>query len=294
MKQVYLSLITSLVLFSSLFGGSVGIVFAENNEAATDTTVTFEELYSMPEQEFMEFCQTHKLTYMTPSEAECELQYGGPINVMMHIEDYVKENVVDVTYSSDITQIDTTNPYDYDLDKLISELNLPEKYYDITVDYDMQFMICYDESYYVKLATIPVNIRSDLDDSYSSVRLYQLIEAWSDRNGNVFDFLIQHEGKQPDVTTTTTGLTETTTTTSTETSAETTSSTIGATTTTFMETATTIATSTETITTTTTAIGTSGVETPPQTGDSGTYKLIIGMVALITVAGTAVVVKTRK
>lgn len=60
------------------------------------------------------------------------------------------------------------------------------------------------------------------------------------------------------------------------------------------QTETTTATETSTDTTTTSVVDNSGDETLPQTGYSNIYNLIIGLAALMTLTGTAIVIKTRK
>ena len=231
MKYRALSTLTSLLLTSSLIcpAPSFAHSIADNGSVEMgDDEISFEDMYSMPEDEFKDYCLANNLEYVPISTAEEEIKYNDAINVMIRLEGYANEGVEDVTFASDPSLLETSNATDYDFHRMILDLNLPEKYYTIPNEYDGAFRITLDESKdydyensqpnYLKLAAIPVFINNQNENTDLDVRLYQIAEAWCSRNDNVHSFLIEHAGSvTPNLGTATTATTAAITTTATTT-----------------------------------------------------------------------------
>lgn len=166
--------------------------------------ICFEDMYSMSEDELKDYCLANNLKYTPNSTAEEGLKYNDAINVMIRIDEYAKEGVEDITFASDPSMLDISNASDYDFDRMISDLNLPEKYYTVPNGYDGSFRIALDEFIdydyenfqpnYLKLGVIPVFINNQNGTTDLDVRLYQMVETWCSRNNSVYSILVEHAG----------------------------------------------------------------------------------------------------
>ena len=300
MKKMYRLLLVSLFIIFSLLVTPVNIAFAnetndeDNNEKFE---ISFDELYTMPEEEYSDFCRIHNLPYESPELTEDILRNSDEIFVLLRLDKYAKDN--DLIYSTDATALDTHNLFDYSFEKMISDLQFPQKYYDIGTEEDWQLMVYTDKydsnkslSYYIKLAALPIRI-NDLENSDSQIRLTQLILSWSALNDNVYGHHISYLGAElpsstelPSLVTTTTTVSDTTLTlTSMAVSQESSFA--------FESTSIDLA-----KTSTTTAVLKSEkngkTEASPKTGSSDCSTLLVASIALLVVCATTCCVKVKK
>lgn len=207
MKCKTLSLLTSLLLVTSLISPVSSFAYSTEDSVPVDESsdeICFEDMYSMSEDELKDYCLTNNLKYTPNSTAEEGLKYNDAINVMIRIDEYAKEGVEDITFASDPSMLDISNASDYDFDRMISDLNLPEKYYTVPNGYDGSFRIALDEFIdydyenfqpnYLKLGVIPVFINNQNGTTDLDVRLYQMVETWCSRNNSVYSILVEHTG----------------------------------------------------------------------------------------------------
>jgi hypothetical protein len=120
-------------------------------------------------------------------------------------KDYMLKGVTDLLESENSSDMKSKNYYDYDSEKITSELNMPEKYYRINAENnDFAF---YKKSeidadgnakdIYVKLASIDVEIDPSITDEDAIVRLYQLISVWTEQNPLVYSGITFRHGPAP-------------------------------------------------------------------------------------------------
>lgn len=177
------------------YGGKVDYESMENVSADFDT------LLNMGEDDLMKYCEQYGLKYISAEDAANNIKSSNILNAMMKVDSYIKDGKMDTTISSDISDIDQHNISDYDFDKMVSDLDLPEKYYDITPDMSL-FATFQDskeipdseerEKFFVKLARVPIRVKADLIGSENEVRLYQLAMIWVSKCSEVYNFSIQY------------------------------------------------------------------------------------------------------
>ena len=179
------------------YGGKVDYEPLENVSANFDT------LLNMGEDDLMKYCEQYGLKYISAEDAANNIKSSNILNAMMKVDCYIKDGKMDTTISSDISDIDQHNISDYDFDKMVSDLDLPEKYYDITPDMSL-FATFQDsneipdseerEMFFIKLARVPIRVKADLIGSENEVRLYQLAMIWVSKCSEVYNFSIQYFG----------------------------------------------------------------------------------------------------
>lgn len=173
---------------------------------ASAGSLTFEELYALDENELEQYCSEHDLNYISKEAAKARLDTKRSKWVAVMPKDYMLKGVNDLLESEDSDALNRKNYYDYDFEKIMSDLNMPEKYYKFDVESnDFAF---YRKSEtdadgntrdtYVKVASIVVELDPSVTDEDLSVRLYQLIPVWTEQNPNVYGGLTFRYGPAPD------------------------------------------------------------------------------------------------
>jgi hypothetical protein len=188
------------------FGTAILSVKAPISAAASSGSMTFEELYALEENELEQYCSEHDLTYISKEAAKStlEIRHGKWVSVMP--KDYMLKGMTDLLESEKSNDMNRKNYYDYDFEKITSDLNMPEKYYRINAENnDFAF---YKKSEtdadgntkdtYVKLASIDIEIDPSITDEDAIVRLYQLIPVWTEQNPLVYGGLTFRYGPAPD------------------------------------------------------------------------------------------------
>ncbi len=163
-------------------------------------TVTFEELLAMADDELMKYCEDNSYSFTSQEQIRNELKSGGRFFIRMKPEQYLIDGIDDICVSENISDIKQYNAYEYDFDKMIAELNLPEKYFTVKVD-DTPFMVCSElkfyengdiKPYFLKLANLSVNVNPEFAESEELYRLYQLINILPQINSNFHSISVQY------------------------------------------------------------------------------------------------------
>lgn len=166
-------------------------------------TVTFEELLTMADDELMKYCDDNSYSFTSQEQIRNELKSGGRFFIRMKPEQYLIDGIDDICVSENISDIKQYNAYEYDFDKMIAELNLPEKYFTVKVD-DTPFMVCSElqfyengdiKPYFLKLANLSVNVNPEFAESEELYRLYQLINILPQINSNFHSISVQYGGR---------------------------------------------------------------------------------------------------
>lgn len=193
----------------------VTVYMKKNNWGSSDTTApethvstelkTFEELYALDENELKQYCLDHKLNYISKEEAKNQLANKCGINIMVKPKDYLLK-ADDLLESEDLSAFNKSNFSDYDFDKMVSDLKLPEKYYKINADKNN--FAFYSESapdsngdpkqIFYKLAQINVQPDSSVANERSLARLYQLAGILTEQNPIVHSISLVKAGSSPD------------------------------------------------------------------------------------------------
>ena len=198
-------IIAALMCAMLPFGTAILSVKSPISAAASSGSMTFEELYALEENELEQYCSKNDLTYISKESAKSilEIRRGKWVAVMP--KDYMLKGVTDLLESENSSDMKSKNYYDYDFEKITSELNMPEKYYRINAENnDFAF---YKKSeidadgnakdIYVKLASIDVEIDPSITDEDTIVRLYQLISVWTEQNPLVYSGITFRHGPVP-------------------------------------------------------------------------------------------------
>ncbi len=166
-------------------------------------TVAFEELLTMADDELMKYCDDNSYSFTSQEQIRNELKSGGRFFIRMKPEQYLIDGIDDICVSENISDIKQYNAYEYDFDKMIAELNLPEKYFTVKVD-DTPFMVCSElkfyengdiKPYFLKLANLSVNVNPEFAESEELYRLYQLINILPQINSNFHSISVQYGGR---------------------------------------------------------------------------------------------------
>ncbi len=166
-------------------------------------TVAFEELLAMADDELMKYCDDNSYSFTSQEQIRNELKSGGRFFIRMKPEQYLIDGIDDICVSENISDIKQYNAYEYDFDKMIAELNLPEKYFTVKVD-DTPFMVCSElqfyengdiKPYFLKLANLSVNVNPEFAESEELYRLYQLINILPQINSNFHSISVQYGGR---------------------------------------------------------------------------------------------------
>ena len=166
-------------------------------------TVTFEELLTMADDELMKYCDDNSYSFTSQEQIRNELKSGGKFFIRIKPEQYLIDGIDDICVSENISDIKQYNAYEYDFDKMIAELNLPEKYFTVKVD-DTPFMVCSElkfyengdiKPYFLKLANLSVNVNPEFAESEELYRLYQLINILPQINSNFHSISVQYGGR---------------------------------------------------------------------------------------------------
>lgn len=165
-------------------------------------TVAFEELLAMADDELMKYCEDNSYSFTSQEQIRNELKSGGRFFIRMKPEQYLIDGIDDICVSENISDIKQYNAYEYDFDKMIAELNLPEKYFTVKVD-NTPFMVCSElkfyengdiKPYFLKLANLSVNVNPEYAESEELYRLYQLINILPQINSNFHSISVQYGG----------------------------------------------------------------------------------------------------
>lgn len=166
-------------------------------------TVAFEELLAMADDELMKYCEDNSYSFTSQEQIRNELKSGGKFFIRIKPEQYLIDGIDDICVSENISDIKQYNAYEYDFDKMIAELNLPEKYFTVKVD-DTPFMVCSElkfyengdiKPYFLKLANLSVNVNPEFAESEELYRLYQLINILPQINSNFHSISVQYGGR---------------------------------------------------------------------------------------------------
>ncbi|MCR4795837.1 MAG: hypothetical protein K5898_11880 [Ruminococcus sp.] len=198
-------IIAALMCAAIPIGTAMLPVTASISAAASSGTMTFEELYALEENELEQYCSEHDLTYISKEAAKSTLEIRREKWVAVMPKDYMLKGVTDLLESEKASDLNRKNYYDYDFEKIASDLNMPEKYYKIdTENNDFAF---YKKSEtdadgntkdtYVKVASIDVELAPSVTDEDSMVRLYQLIPVWTEQNPLVYKGITFRYGPAP-------------------------------------------------------------------------------------------------
>lgn len=199
-------IIATLLCAAIPFGTNIFPITVPIAHSASAESMTFEELYALDEKRLEQYCSEHKLKYISKKEAEENLADGRGTSVNIKPNDYLLKGNADLLESEDVNAFNRKNYYDYDFEKMISDLNMPEKYYRFNSEYNDFAYYRKSETdvsgntkwTYIKLASIYVEpVSSDANDS-SIVRLYQLIPVWTQQNPLVYGGATFKFGRSPD------------------------------------------------------------------------------------------------
>lgn len=166
-------------------------------------TVTFEELLTMADDELMKYCDDNSYSFTSQEQIRNELKSAGRFFIRMKLEQYLIDGIDDICVSENISDIKQYNAYEYDFDKMIAELNLPEKYFTVNAD-STPFMVCSElqfyengdiKPYFLKLANLSVNVNPEFAESEELYRLYQLINILPQINSDFHSISVQYGGR---------------------------------------------------------------------------------------------------
>ena len=202
-KKTIGTCITAAMILSSMFTTfHVNAVSETDSEtlitasetAASEELLTFEELYALEEDELKQYCSEHNLTYKSKEYAEEWVAFRPVTWVNVKLNDYLLKGESDLLESNDRNAFNKKNYYDYDFEKMTSDLNMPEKYYifhaeknDFSYDYHSENDADGNPKYtYRKYAAIFVEPDPSVANERSIARLYQLIYVWTQQNPIVY------------------------------------------------------------------------------------------------------------
>ena len=213
-KTIGTGITVALMLSSMLTVFPVNTVSAADtgtNITASDTAVsgellTFEELYALEEDELKQYCSEHNLRYRSKENAEEWLDTNPIVWVNVKLNDYLLKGESDVHESNDMDAFNKNNYYDYDFEKMTSDLKMPEEYYKFHAEKN-NFSYGYYSEYdadgnikhtYQKYAAIFVEPDPSVANERSLIRLYQLIYVWTQQNPIVYGGTTMILGPAPD------------------------------------------------------------------------------------------------
>lgn len=214
-KNVIGTCITAAMILSSMLTAfPVNAVSAADSQTLTNVSetadsgelLTFEELYALEEDELKQYCSEHNLTYKSKEYVEERLAYAPVTWVNVKLNDYLLKGESDLLESSDMNAFNKKNYYDYDFEKMTSDLNMPEKYYKFHAeknDFSYGYYSEYDADGNIihtnqKYAAIFVEPDPSVANERSIARLYQLIYVWTQQNPIVYGGTTMILGPAPD------------------------------------------------------------------------------------------------
>ena len=165
--------------------------------------VAFEELLAMADDELMKYCEDNSYSFTSQEQIRNELKSGGKFFIRIKPEQYLIDGIDDICVSENLSDIKQYNANEYDFDKMIAELNLPEKYFTVNAD-STPFMVCSElqfyengdiKPYFLKLANLSVNVNPEYAESEELYRLYQLINILPQINSNFHSISVQYGGR---------------------------------------------------------------------------------------------------
>ena len=162
--------------------------------AVSEELLSFEELYTLEEDELKQYCLEHNLEYKSKEYAEERVASRPMTWVNVKLNDYLLKGESDLLESNDWNAFNKKNYYDYDFEKMTSDLNMPEKYYkfhaeknDFSYDVHSENDADGNPKYtYRKYAAIFVEPDPSVANERSIARLYQLIYVWTQQNPIVY------------------------------------------------------------------------------------------------------------
>ena len=214
-KKVIGTCIAAAMLLSSMLTAlPVNAVSAADSETLTTVSetadsgelMTFEELYALEEDELEQYCSEHDLTYKSKEYAEERVTYAPITWINVKLDDYLLKGESDLLESNDLKAFNRKNYYDYDFEKMMSDLKMPEKYYKFHAEKNDFSYGSYSENdadgniknTFKKYAAIFVEPDPSVANERSIARLYQLIYVWSQQNPIVYGGTTMIFGPAPD------------------------------------------------------------------------------------------------
>ena len=183
----------------------VDILIRTEDIPAPAELLSFEELYALEEGELEQYCSAHGLKYTSKENAEEWLALRSGVWVNVNPGDYLLQGEDDVLESTDYSAFNRKNYYDYDFEKMTSDLKMPGKYYRFDAaknDFSYSHTSENDAEgnpveTYRKYAAIYVEPAPSVTDEQSIVRLYQLIYVWTQQNPIVYGGTTMRSGTAP-------------------------------------------------------------------------------------------------
>ena len=214
-KKLIDTCITAAMILSSMLTAfpvnAVSAADSQNITTVSETSdseelLTFEELYALEEDQLKQYCLEHNLEYKSKEYAEERVASRPMTWVNVKLNDYLLKGESDLLESNDRNAFNKKNYYDYDFEKMTSDLNMPEKYYKFHAEkndfafghYSRNDADGNPELIYQKYAAIFVEPDPSVANELSLVRLYQLIYVWTQQNPIVYGGTTMIIGPAPD------------------------------------------------------------------------------------------------
>ncbi|EWM52387.1 dockerin type I domain-containing protein [Ruminococcus flavefaciens] len=213
-KRIDTCIAATMMLSSMLTGLPVNDVSAADSKTLTTVSetadsgelLTFEELYALEEDELKQYCSEHDLTYKSKEYAEERVAFRPVTWVNVKLNDYLLKGESDLLESNDRNDFNKKNYYDYDFEKMTSDLKMPEKYYKFHAEKnDFSYGYHYEndadgntKQIFQKYAAIFVEPDPSVANERSLARLYQLIYVWTQQNPIVYGGTTMISGPAPD------------------------------------------------------------------------------------------------
>lgn len=165
-------------------------------EIPDKSEITFDDLLAMSDDELKAFCEKNGLEYR-PTVAG----YGSRgMELMLTPDDYKLTD--EITVSPVLEELGRGGVNDYDISRMVSDLNFPEEYYNVypgTVSFE-NYAECVEEEngeihdMFYKLAAVGVTVSAGAEEKYPMDRLLVLIPVWAGMNRNYRHFRIPQMG----------------------------------------------------------------------------------------------------
>lgn len=139
-------------------------IYMAKHYFAEPATYSFDELLSMDEKSFKEYCRYNELEYFSPEDVSYDLNSGTIVSVLLKPGSYLKEGVEGSLVSG--------SRHNYDTDKLIADLALPEEYYDVQIE-PCGFQVLIDGNF-CKPVSVFISVKDKYVNSKEFTRLEQL------------------------------------------------------------------------------------------------------------------------
>ena len=167
---------------------------------------SFEELYCLEENELKQYCSDNKLNFISKEYAAEQIANNCSINIMVKPKDYLLTSD-DLLESSNLTEFKRNNFEDYDFNKVVADLQFPDKYY--TFNSDRQDFAYYSEwtadensdpkRTYLKLIQVNISPNKSIENKRSLEKLYQIAAIWAEQNPEVYCVSLDSAGISSDI-----------------------------------------------------------------------------------------------